>query len=143
MQLQKNPSGQTNHTTHPIECVQMIIFYSDYVGVIFTIDSAFWVLYSRGSGSWERCIHSGIFIVPPSRSAMMTSSCRHKPKANQKWSNESQNSPCFKAGLEIMFCKARELTSSWISSWNMECTPMMKGVGELNTSSSRDGRMGM
>lgn len=35
------------------------------------------------------------------------------------------------------------LTSSWISLWNMECTPMIKGVGELSTSSRRDGRMGM
>lgn len=36
-----------------------------------------------------------------------------------------------------------KLTSSWISLWNMEWTPMMKGVGELRTSSSPDGRMGM
>lgn len=53
------------------------------------MDSAFWVLCNRGSGSWERCIHSGILIVPPSRSAMITSSCKQKPKPNQKLPNES------------------------------------------------------
>lgn len=35
------------------------------------------------------------------------------------------------------------LTRSKISLWNIECTPMMKGVGELNTSRRREGRIGM
>ncbi len=60
-----------------------------FFGVFFTMDSAFWVLCNRGSGSWERCIHSGTLIVPPSRSAMITSSCKQKPKPNQKLPNES------------------------------------------------------
>lgn len=38
----------------------------------------------RGSGRWDRWMHSGIFIVPPSRSAMITSSCKC-PKEKQKY----------------------------------------------------------
>lgn len=45
--------------------------------------------------------------------------------------------------LKIWTFKSWILTSSWTSVLKMECTPIMKGVGELKTSSSWAGRMGI
>lgn len=43
-----------------------------------TMDRAVWVCCSSGSGSREMCTHSGMVTVPPSRSAMITSSCEEE-----------------------------------------------------------------
>lgn len=43
---------------------------------VLTMERASRVCWSSGSGSREMCTHSGTFTVPPSRSAITTSSCR-------------------------------------------------------------------
>lgn len=40
---------------------------------VFTMDRAVCVWCNTGSGSMDKWMHSGIFIVPPSRSAIITS----------------------------------------------------------------------
>lgn len=44
-----------------------------YTKAGFTTDRAAWVCCNTGSGSTDKWMHSGIFIVPPSKSAIMTS----------------------------------------------------------------------
>lgn len=43
---------------------------------VLTMERASRVCWSSGSGSREMCTHSGTFTVPPSRSAITTSSCK-------------------------------------------------------------------
>lgn len=59
----------------PVGCGEMCMCsrWACSLWCFLTRDSAVCVWCNRGSGSRDKWMHSGIFIVPPSRSAMMTS----------------------------------------------------------------------
>lgn len=82
------------------------------------------------------CTHSGTVTVPPSRSAMITSSCEPQGASGQGGTSQSARPG---TGRQA---QATALTSSWVSAWKAALTPMMKGVGVLRTSRSWAGRMG-
>lgn len=71
-------------------------------GGIFTTDRAAWVCCNTGSGSTDKWMHSGIFIVPPSKSAIITSNWW-----KWKWRKKKY---CY---CRKMFEKSRAKTCSW------------------------------